>query len=126
MTAILDKFALSPSVDGHLETFEEKKQKSYGILSNFLMYTKDSEHFPLLLTLVDRNDPNLEPYCRMFFILTSKLNIVACTYKMPNFPIGYGSQMKDLYEVICYWLNCCIIKAEYLIRCSKMTNIISF
>ena len=119
MTAILDEFALSPSVDGHLKTFEEKQQKSYGILSNFLMYVKDSEHFPLLLTLVNRKDPNLEPYCRMFFVLTSKLNIVARAYKMPNFPIGCGTQMKDLYQAIGYWLNCCIIKAEYILPLLK-------
>ena len=88
MTTILDEFALSPNVDGHLETFEEKQQKSYGILSNFLMYAKDSEHFPLLLSLVNHKDPNLEPYCCMFFVLASKLNIVARAYNMPNFPIG--------------------------------------
>ena len=31
MTVILDDFALSTSVDGHLETFEEKKQELWDI-----------------------------------------------------------------------------------------------
>ena len=90
--------------------------KSTGLLRNFLMYCADTENFPLLLNLLDNGDPNLEPYCRMLCCLAKKLNAVARAYKFNNFPIGDSTQLKNIYSATCYWLNCCINKAEYMLK----------
>ena len=85
---VFDDLNLTPSTEGHFEMFEEKKMKSTGLLRNFLMYCCDTENFPLLLTLIDHKDPNLELYCRMLYCVAKKLNAVARVYQFKDFPIG--------------------------------------
>ena len=98
----------------NVERLEETKIKAKCVLANLIMYCKDSEHFPLILSLIDVEDPRLGPYCDLFFSLCRKFNTINRVYKLDYFPMGGEQTTYRLYDETHYWLNCCIGKAEYL------------
>ena len=81
----------------------------------FLMYCRDTEHFPLLLSKTKDNDPAFEKYSRFLFMLAKKFNAIRDCYQIAEFPMGGRDEIVDFEDASYYWLNCNIGKMEKLL-----------
>ena len=100
----------------HCEAFEEKSMKTCALLEQFIFFLKDTEHFPLIIDLVDDTDENLKPWCSMLFQMCKKFDFIGTAYNLGAMPMGVSGPMRNLRESLVYWLNCAIGKGEFILQ----------
>ena len=100
---------------GYLETFDEKVMKTTALLNQLIFFMKDSEHLPLILSLVEPHDENLDRWCRLFYALTQKFNVIKKLYRLRNMPMGAYTVFLNVRDATLYWTNCVIGKAEHIL-----------
>ena len=104
-----------------LETFEEKKIKSKALMEQFIMYCVDGDYFPFLLTTTN-NPQQMQRFIDFFQCICTKFSTIYKVYKLKDIHQTENIQLSNRQAAAHYWMNTCIIEAEFILSLFDKQN----